>query len=51
MQKPFEMQKGEKIVKDISLRVSNAFGETVAKCFDDNGNFNREGLRGFRNIH
>ncbi len=41
----------EKVVKDISKRVSNAFGESIAKCFDDSGNFDRDGLRGFRNIH
>ena len=41
----------EKTVKDIALRVSNAFGETIAKCFDDNGNFDRNQLRGFRNVH
>ncbi|MBI4091350.1 hypothetical protein HY419_01195, partial [candidate division WWE3 bacterium] len=41
----------EGIVKDISKRVSNAFGESIAKCFDDQGNFDREQLHGFRNVH
>lgn len=41
----------EDIVKDIAKRVSNAFGESVAKCFDDSGNFDKDGLRGFRNLH
>lgn len=41
----------EKLVKEISTRVSNAFGESIAKCFDDNGNFDREQLRGYRNVH
>ena len=41
----------ETIVKDVALRVSNAFGETIAKCFDDSGNFDPNQLGGFRNIH
>jgi len=41
----------EKIVKDMSKRISNAFGESMAKCFNDDGVFHREGLRGFRNVH
>lgn len=41
----------EKIVKEVSRRVSNAFGEDISKCFDDNGVFDRNQLRGFRNIH
>ena len=43
-------QEIEDIVKDVALRVSNAFGETIAKCFDDNGHFDRNQLGGFRNI-
>lgn len=41
----------EKIVKEVVVRVSNAFGETIAKCFDDDGNFDKNQLRGFRNVH
>lgn len=41
----------EKMVKEISKRVSNAFGESIAKCFNDDGVFHKEGLRGFRNVH
>ena len=40
----------EKIVKEVALRVSNNFGETIAKCFDDNGNFGKNLLREFRNV-
>ncbi|MCK5475455.1 MAG: ATP-binding protein [Candidatus Pacebacteria bacterium] len=40
----------EEIVKEVSRRVSNAFGESIAKCFDDQGVFNRDQLRGFRNV-
>lgn len=40
----------EKIVKEMSKRVSNAFGESIAKCFDDNGNFDVNQIRGFRNV-
>lgn len=40
----------EKIVKNMSKRVSNAFGESTAKCFDDNGNFDKNNLGGFRNV-
>jgi hypothetical protein len=40
----------ERVVKDISKRISNAFGESIAKCFDEAGNFNRNGLGGFRNV-
>jgi len=40
----------EEIVKEVSVRVSNAFGERIAKCFDDDGNFDRNQLRGFRNV-
>ena len=41
----------EKIVKEISKRVSNAFGVSIAKCFDDSGKFDLNGVRGFRNLH
>jgi len=41
----------EKIVRDMSKRVSNAFGESIAKCFDDSGNFDVDQIRGFRNVH
>lgn len=41
----------EKIVKDISKRVSNAFGESIAKCFDDDGNFDKNQIRSFRNVY
>lgn len=41
----------EKLVKEISTRVANAFGEKIAKCFDDDGNFNINGTGGFRNIN
>ena len=41
----------EKVVKDISKRASNAFGESIAKCFDDNGNFDRNQIRSFRNVY
>jgi hypothetical protein len=41
----------EKIVKEISKRVSNAFGESISKCFDDDGNFDVNEIRGFRNLH
>ena len=34
----------EKIVKEVSKRISNAFGESVSKCFDDNGVFDRNQL-------
>ncbi len=40
----------EKIVKDVSKRVSNAFGEAITKCFDDSGVFDKNTLQGFRNI-
>lgn len=40
----------EKIVKEVATRVSNAFGETILKCFDDNGHFDVNQLVGFRNI-
>jgi len=40
----------EEIVKEVSRRVSNAFGESIAKCFDDEGVFDRNQLRGFRNV-
>jgi len=41
----------EKIVKEVSKRVSNAFGESIAKCFDDDGNFDVNQIRGFRNVY
>lgn len=41
----------ENVVKDISKRVSNAFGESMAKCFDDSGNFDVNQLRSFRNVY
>jgi hypothetical protein len=41
----------EEVVKDVSRRVSNAFGESIAKCFDEKGNFDIDTTRGFRNIH
>lgn len=40
----------EVLVKDVAKRISNAFGEQIAKCFDDDGNFNIHGTSGFRNI-
>jgi len=40
----------EKIVKEMSKRVSNAFGESIAKCFDDSGNFDVNQIRSFRNV-
>lgn len=40
----------EEIVKEVSRRVSNAFGESIAKCFDDQGVFDRNQLRSFRNV-
>jgi hypothetical protein len=40
----------EEIVKDIAKRVSNAFGESIAKCFDDDGDYDKNQLRGFRNV-
>lgn len=40
----------ENIVKEVSKRVSNAFGESISKCFDDSGNFDKNQLRGFRNV-
>jgi len=36
------------IVLDLSTKISRAFGETVVKCFDDEGNFNNEGISYFR---
>ncbi len=41
----------EKIVKEVSKRVSNAFGESIAKCFDNNNNFDTNKIRGFRNVY
>ncbi|MDD4661860.1 MAG: ATP-binding protein [Candidatus Pacebacteria bacterium] len=41
----------EKIVKEVSKRVSNAFGESISKCFDDSGNFDVNQIRGFRNVY
>ncbi|MFA7654335.1 MAG: ATP-binding protein [Candidatus Magasanikbacteria bacterium] len=41
----------EAVVKEVAKRVSNAFGENIAKCFDDAGNFDPNLIRGFRNIH
>ncbi len=41
----------ENIVKEISKRVSNAFGESISKCFDDSGHFDKNQLRGFRNLY
>ncbi|MDO8571106.1 MAG: hypothetical protein Q7R79_00315, partial [bacterium] len=41
----------EEIVKEVTIRVSNAFGESIAKCFDDDGNFDKNQLRSFRNLH
>lgn len=40
----------EEIVKEVSRRVSNAFGESIAKCFDDQGVFDPNQLRNFRNV-
>lgn len=40
----------EKTVKEVSKRVSNTFGEVISKCFNENGAFDRNVLRGFRNI-
>ena len=40
----------EKIVKDVAVRTSNAFGENIAKCFDDSGQFDLETIRSFRNV-
>lgn len=40
----------EELVKEVSKRISNAFGEKISKCFDDEGNFNIHGTVGFRNI-
>ncbi|HHT9162922.1 MAG TPA: AlbA family DNA-binding domain-containing protein [Candidatus Brocadiia bacterium] len=37
-----------KNVLDIAEQVSRAFGETVVKCFDDSGTFNKEGMNSFR---
>jgi hypothetical protein len=41
----------EKIVKEVSKRVSNAFGESISKCFDDSGNFDLNQIRSFRNVY
>lgn len=41
----------EKIVKEVSKRVSNAFGESISKCFDDSGNFDLNQISGFRNVY
>ncbi len=40
----------EKVVKEMSKRVSNAFGESISKCFDDDGKFDVNEIRGFRNV-
>ncbi len=40
----------ENIVKEVGLRLSNAFGETTLKCFDEDGVFDKQLLRSFRNI-
>jgi hypothetical protein len=41
----------EALVKEVSVRVSNAFGEKISKCFDDSGIFDRNQLRGYRNVN
>lgn len=41
----------EALVKEVSVRVSNAFGEKISKCFDESGVFDSNQLRGFRNVH
>jgi len=46
----FNDEQIKKIVKDVSKRVSNAFGESISKCFDDSGAFDKNQLRGFRNV-
>lgn len=44
----------ENTIKDIAYyfaeRVSNAFGERIVKCFDDNRDFNVEGFSGFTRL-
>ena len=36
------------IVLDLSNKISRAFGKSVVKCFDDEGNFNNETMNWFR---
>lgn len=40
----------EAMVKEVSIRISNAFGEKISKCFDETGVFDKNQLRGFRNV-
>ena len=38
----------KEIILNLSEQISHVFGETTIKCFDDEGNFNDEGLRYLR---
>ena len=38
------------LVKEVDTRVCNALGETIVKCFDDKGVFDKNQLVGFRNV-